>query len=54
MHLFDHETGEEVAVHTLTTGKGKVITNTHHYRDPALRIDKLEQVLAITYWNRYG
>ena len=45
LHLFDLETGEEVAVHTLTTGKGKVITNTHHYRDPALRINKLEQVL---------
>ena len=45
LHLFDLETGEEAAVHILTTGKGKVITNTHHYRDPALRIDKLEQVL---------
>ena len=32
-------------MHTLSTGKGKIIKNTHHYRDPAVRIDKLEQTL---------
>ncbi len=45
LHLYDLETSEEVAVHTLTTGKGKIIKNTHHYRDPAVRIDQLEQRL---------
>ncbi|MCK5189038.1 MAG: IS21 family transposase, partial [Methylococcales bacterium] len=45
LHIYDLETGEEVAVHTLTTGKGKIIKNTHHYRDPAVRIDQLEQRL---------
>ncbi len=45
LHIHDLETGEEVATHTLTTGKGKIIKNTHHYRDPAARIDKLEQAL---------
>ena len=45
LHIFDLETAEEVAVHTLSTGKGKIIKNTHHYRDPAVRIDKLEQAL---------
>ncbi len=45
LHIHDLETGEEVAVHTLTTGKGKIIKNTHHYRDPAVRIAKLEKRL---------
>jgi len=45
LHIHDLETGEEVAVHTLTTGKGKIIKNTHHYRDPEVRIAKLEKCL---------
>lgn len=45
LHIHDLETGEEVATHTLTTGKGKIIKNTYHYRDPAVRIDKLERAL---------
>jgi transposase len=45
LHIYDLETGEEVAVHTLTTGKGKIIKNTHHYRNPAVRIDQQEQRL---------
>lgn len=47
LHIYDLETGEEVAVHTLTTGKGKIIKNTHHYRDPAVRIEKLERTLQL-------
>jgi hypothetical protein len=43
--VFDLETNEEIAVHALTSGKGKIIKNTHHYRDPAVRIDKLEQAI---------
>lgn len=45
LHIHDLETGEAVAVHTLTTGKGKITKNTHHYRDPAVRIAKLEKRL---------
>ncbi len=43
LHLYDLETGEEVASHALTSGKGKIIKNTHHYRDPAVRIKQLEE-----------
>ncbi len=45
LHILDRESGEEIARHALTTGKGKVIKNTHHYRDPAVRIEQLEQIL---------
>ncbi|MBT3204250.1 MAG: IS21 family transposase [Candidatus Marinimicrobia bacterium] len=45
LHIYDLETGEEVATHTLTTGKGKVIKNNRHYKDPALRIEKLELIM---------
>jgi transposase len=43
--ILDLENDEEIARHLLTTGKGKVLKNTHHYRDPALRIEQLEQTL---------
>lgn len=39
------EKAREIARHPLTTGKGKVLKNTHHYRDPAQRIEQLEQTL---------
>jgi hypothetical protein len=29
----------------LTTGHGKILKNTHHYRDPAQRIEQLEHAL---------
>lgn len=45
LHLHDLETGEEIAQHTLTSGKGKIIKNTHHYRDPEVRIAQLEKEL---------
>jgi len=45
LRIHDLETGAEVAVHTLTTGKGNIIKNTHHYRDPAVRVAKLEKRL---------
>jgi len=45
LHIHDLETEQELAVHTLTAGKGKIIKNTHHYRDPAVRIAKLEKCL---------
>ncbi len=45
LHIHDLESNQELAVHTLTSGKGKIIKNTHHYRDPAVRIAKLENNL---------
>ena len=47
LHIYDLESDEAVAVHTLTTGKGKIIKNTHHYRDPAVRIEKLEHAIEL-------
>lgn len=45
LHVFDLETNEEITVHTLTSGKGNIIKNTNHYRDPAERIEKLEKTI---------
>jgi len=45
LHVYDLETNEEIAVHILASGKGKIIKNTNHYRDPAVRIEKLEQAI---------
>lgn len=45
LHVFDLETNTEIAVHILASGKGKIIKNTNHYRDPAERIEKLEQAI---------
>lgn len=45
LHIFDLETNAEIAVHVLASGKGKIIKNTNHYRDPADRIEKLEQAI---------
>lgn len=42
LHISDLDTGEVIASHALCFDKGKVIKNTHHYRDQALRISKLE------------
>jgi transposase len=47
LHVIDLETGEEVAQHSLTSGKGKVIKNTHHYRDPTIRIERLEEEMRV-------
>jgi len=45
LHVFELETNTEIAVHILASGKGKIIKNTNHYRDPADRIEKLEQAI---------
>ena len=45
LHILDPETSDEIARHLLTTGKGKVIKNPDHYRDPTVRIERLEQHL---------
>nr|WP_198244892.1 hypothetical protein [methane-oxidizing endosymbiont of Gigantopelta aegis] len=36
---------KEIARHPLTTGHGNISKNNHHYRDPAQRIEQLEQAL---------
>lgn len=46
LHLHDLETGERIARHTLSLEKGRIIKNNHHYRDPAQRINELEQAIA--------
>jgi hypothetical protein len=42
LHISDLNTGEVIANHALCSDKGKVIKNTHHYRDHAQRVSKLE------------
>ena len=46
LKLFDLTTDEEIARHSLCTGKGKIIKNNHHYRDLTLRTETLEQELT--------
>lgn len=43
--LFDLLTNEEIARHSLSLGKGKIVKNNHHYRDLSLRVEALEQEL---------
>ena len=42
LHISDLNTGEVIANHALCADKGKVIKNTHHYRDHAQRVAALE------------
>ena len=42
LHISDLNTGDVIASHTLCSDKGKVIKNTHHYRDHAERVATLE------------
>ncbi|AWB35851.1 IS21 family transposase [Orrella marina] len=42
LHISDLSTDEVIASHALCHDKGKVIKNTHHYRDHAQRVSKLE------------
>jgi transposase len=46
LHIHDLETGEQIASHALCLEKGRTIKNNHHYRDPAQRIEQLEQAIA--------
>lgn len=45
LYLTDLETGQDIAQHGLCHGKGQVIKNTHHYRNPADRNEELEQAV---------
>lgn len=42
----DLETGDTIAVHGLSTEKGRIVKNSHHYRDHTQRIADLEQAIA--------
>jgi len=46
LDIIDADSGEVVARHALATGKGELVRNVHHYRDPAQRIADLEQAIA--------
>lgn len=43
--ICDLHTGEVIAHHALSCGKGEIIKNTHHYRDRETRIGELEKEL---------
>jgi len=45
LRIGDLESGELVATHPLSTAKGQVIKNTHHYRDHSQRIADLEAAI---------
>lgn len=45
LQIFDLESGEEIACHSLSTGKGQVIRNNNHYRDRAQQIVDYEQAI---------
>ena len=42
LHISDLNTGEVIANHALCFDKGKVIKNTHHYRDHAQQVSTLK------------
>jgi len=42
----DLASGELIARHTLASGKGAIVKNTHHYRDPAQALAELEGQIA--------
>jgi hypothetical protein len=46
LHIHDLETGEHIATHALCLEKGRLVKNTHHYRDPAQRIAELERAIV--------
>ena len=46
--IYDLTNGNEIAHHDVHSGKGKIIKNNHHYRDPAVKVAELEQALSLT------
>jgi transposase len=46
LRIHDLESGEVIATHPVCSDKGRVIKNTHHYRDQAQRVADLEQEIA--------
>ncbi len=45
LDIIDADSGEVVARHALATGKGELVRNVHHYRDPAHRVGELKQAI---------
>lgn len=43
LHVLKLQTSEVIARHTLASGKGQVVKNTHHYRDHTQRRQQLER-----------
>src|SRR5690606_41971176 len=54
LHISDLDTGDVIASHALCSDKGKVIKNTHHYRDHAQRVSKLEAGIDALIGNEIG
>ena len=52
--MLDCHSGEEIARHTCHQGQGKVIKNTHHYRDPSVKIAELEQRVSELLTEEHG
>ena len=54
LHISDLNTGDVIASHALCSDKGKVVKNTHHYRDHAQRVSKLESDIDALIGNEIG
>jgi len=54
LQIHDLESGERVATHGLCHGKGTLVRNNDHYRDPRQRIADLEQTLRDRLGERVG
>lgn len=52
--IFDVMTGDEIARHLLSTGKGKIIKNNHHYRDLSQTIANHESDIRAQLGNDLG
>lgn len=54
LHIFDLESGEEIACHTLSTGKGQIVRNNNHYRDRAQQVADYERTICQRLGDNYG
>ena len=54
LHVLDLESGQEIAVHNQSVGKGQTITNKNHYRDRAQQAADYEQALRERLGDEYG
>jgi transposase len=54
LHIIDPDSGERVARHGLANGKGELVRNVHHYRDPSQRVADLEQAIAARLGDELG
>nr|WP_262492486.1 hypothetical protein [Marinobacter sp. AL4B] len=54
LHISDLNTGDVIASHALCSDMGKVVRNTHHYRDHAQRVSMLESDIDALIGNEIG